>query len=191
MDKTELKELRAEFKEMQQVDLRADSQRNGSEPRQWRVVGIWGPTTTQSFCALAARASSVIGQQGYKGWLEHLTTIERPDFIGACRDGETQITLETLNGVARLSVLAIDGLLAAPDRPDSKQETQTIPVNQRTKPMSLADAGMALNLAPQGGSKSSRREAAAKAVRRLIDSGGLDAEQMGRKFVFDRTKVPE
>lgn len=67
----------------------------------------------------------------------------------------------------------------------------SIPAARRTRPMSLAEAGTKLGLQPPHGDKPSRREAAAKAARRLMDSGGLRHEPLGQKFVFDKAQIPD
>lgn len=73
----------------------------------------------------------------------------------------------------------------------SQADNCQIPPDRRTKPMSLAEAGTILKLQPSHGTKADRRQAAAKAARRLVDSGGIRCEKIGSKFVFDKTQLPE
>ena len=66
------------------------------------------------------------------------------------------------------------------------EHDEGIPIEFRTKPMSLAEAGTLLGKQPSQGTKEERRAAAAKACRRMMNGpNGLRHEKIGELFVFD------
>jgi hypothetical protein len=65
-----------------------------------------------------------------------------------------------------------------------------IPADRRTKPMTMTEAGVLMGLEPKKGKKDARREAAGKAMDRLVKRGGVAHEKVGSKFVFDKNAFP-
>lgn len=106
--RSELLALRAEFKELTQCpDAPWATLTQTGDRRRWLVRGF----RVAGFEALALRAAAVAGQDGIQGWLE-LIGDGKLEYQGRGRAGESVLVISHLNGIAQLSVLAIDRLLA-------------------------------------------------------------------------------
>jgi len=85
--------------------------------------------------------------------------------------------------------LAMPSSHAGPKAKSNANAQHDIPLDRQTKPMSLAQGGTLLGLQSKGGTVEQRREAAGKALRRLMKSGDVRYMQLGRKFIFDNQQI--
>lgn len=112
MERTELRELRAEFKELagHPDQPRADWCKPSNRAREWRLAG--SPRICRNYAGLAKRAAALSGLEGLDGWLDLLAAQGTLEQLGIALDGAVTLHMATLEQISQLSVTAIDDLLA-------------------------------------------------------------------------------
>lgn len=179
--RAELMALRAEFKELagHYANPWASWTEQAGRPAQWKLCGGLG--TERRFDGLAQRAAALAGiPNGLSGWLDSLGT---PSLMGQSVDGA--LLIGELQGIADLSVQAIDKLLAAAP---IIEQGDTISAADRTKPMTLKQAAKLMGK----GTKYGSGKDAAEWLSKSIADGSIPCEQITRQQrVFSKQSFPE